>query len=155
MGCTEASRGHGEERGTGTKAAVSLGSSQKKKRISQRDLYGAGAPLYSPQEEWPLLGTWQSETRCGGGAEIHTGLLCPGRARNKAGCCQPPHGRRPWREVGLPSSLDTRQVSNKQALSAARVWHSSVRSTHNPTSAEPPAARPAHQSTRANAVPPD
>lgn len=91
----------------------------------------------------------------GGGAEIHTGLLCPGRARNKAGCCQPPHGRRPWREVGLPSSLDTRQVSNKQALSAARVWHSSVRSTHNPTSAEPPAARPAHQSTLANAVPPD
>ena len=88
------------------------------------------------------------------GAEIHAGLLCQGRARNKAGCCQPPHRMRPWQEVGLLSNLDRRQVSSKHALSMACVWHCSARSTHTPWSAKLPATHPAYQSTLTNTVPP-
>lgn len=75
-------------------------------------------------------------------AEIHARLFCRGRARTKAGCCQPPLHTRPWQELGLLSGLDTRRVSNKHALGMACVWHRPARSTHTPMASETPRSSP-------------
>lgn len=72
-------------------------------------------PALSPQEDWL---SWElGKPRLLWRAEIHAGLLCQDRAKNKASCCQPCHCMQPWQEVGLLSNLDMGQVSNKHVLS--------------------------------------